>query len=300
MLGASDSTDIERRLRKIAESGEVVFRYSELPVPNRESTIRRTVYVPSMDEDGEPTCLFGITQDVTFEKNAEENMRRLSHRLLTMRNDEQRRMARSLHETASQTLAAIQLTLGKIARALPANAKTAAAGVKAARALTNEALHEIRNVSSLLHPPLLEEAGLAAALVSYVRAFSDRSGVRFHTQIPESLARMSPEVEITIYRIVQESLNNIYRHAKAKRCWLVVEQTATRFIFEIRDDGMGLQRFDESKFANALLGVGIAGMRERVLQLSGTFDIQSTRGRGTTVHVEIPIETRHSKVTEKE
>jgi signal transduction histidine kinase len=300
LLRSGNASEIEQRLRQIAASGEVRFRYSELEIPNRHSRIRRTVYIPAMDENGSASRVFGITQDVTSEKSAEEEMRRLSHRLLTLRNDEQRRMARNLHETASQTLAALQFTLGKIGRAIPRGASRAVHGIKAARTLVEDALREIRSVCSLLHPPSLEEAGLAAALLGYTRAFSERSGVRFHSRIPVSLLRMSREVEITLFRVVQEALTNVHRHSKAKRCWLTVRQTPERVSLQIRDDGMGLRRFDETAFASAPIGVGIAGMRERIKQLRGTFEIQSARRRGTTVTVEIPIKRRDAKRSDKE
>jgi signal transduction histidine kinase len=224
-------------------------------------------------------------------------VRRLSHRLLSAQGEEQRRLSRNLHETVSQTLCAVKLTLGKIGRSLPDQATDAARGVEIARELVEDALREVRSVAALLHPPLLEEAGLFAALRCYCRAFSERSGLHITFKCPESLVRMPGEVEVSIFRIIQESLTNIHRHAKAKKALIRISQSHRLMSFGVCDDGVGIPQHDECGAPCVPYGVGIAGMRERVRHLNGSFRIHGIKGGGTVVSVSLPIDLKLKKRT---
>jgi signal transduction histidine kinase len=291
MLTDGKPEEIRDGLLRIADSGEPEVRYSTRVLPNRQSRVRRTLYHPVVNGNRRVNLILGVTQDVTDVTVAEESMRRLSHRLITVQNDERRRMARNLHETASQTLAAVKLTLGKVARALPSQPRTAADGIASARVLVEDALREVRSVSALLHPPLLEEAGLSAALYDYTRTLSERSGLAIHVSIPTPLDRMAREIELTLFRVVQESLTNIHRHAKAQSCWICVSQAEGTVTLKVRDDGVGMPG-SKGEVSSAAIGIGISGMRERAKQLKGQFGIDSAPGHGTTVQVQLPIGSR--------
>ncbi len=297
-LPLDDLEEFRRRVCRIAKR-----RTSELRHSARQwfhSASRRTLYVPVHTADGRPKSVLGITQDVTVMTAAEAEMRRLSHRLITMQNDEQRRLSRILHETASQTIAAIKLTLGKAARLAKSSPRDSADAIAAARSLVEDALREIRSVSALLHPPLLEEAGLGPVLASYIRNFADRSGLRVRVDIPANLSRMSNDLEITLFRIIQESLTNVHRHAKAKSCVVTIEQNSTSVSLEVSDDGVGIRHSGADGLPANSHGVGISGMRERIQLHNGTFQIRGVRGEGTTVAVELPIQYREVKPNSQE
>jgi two-component system, NarL family, sensor kinase len=262
--------------------------------------MRRTLFVPVPSDAGNAKWIIGVTQDVTVMTTAEEEMRRLSHRLITVQNDEQRRLSRILHETASQTLAAIALTLGAAARQVKLAPSEAPASIADARSLVEDVLREIRSVSALLHPPMLEEAGLATALDTYIRSFADRSGLRIRFQIPADHKRMSRELEITLFRVIQESLTNVHRHAKARNCVVRIKQSADTVSLEVTDDGIGIRVPHANEASKVGQGVGISGMRERVQQHQGVFAVRRSRSGGTTVAVELPIQLRVVEINRQE
>ena len=142
-------------------------------------------------------------------------------------------------------------------------------------------------MSHLLHPPLLDEAGLKSALRWYVEGFADRSGIEVDLRLDSQLPRLPQEVETTIFRIVQESLTNIHRHSGSKNASLRIDHGAQNTQVEIRDEGKGISQFDSAKNMPTRVGVGIQGMQERVRQLQGKFEIRSGK-TGTTVIVTLP------------
>jgi len=290
LLPCDDFDKLRRQCIALARSGEPTLAYSA--VDWFGSHTRRTLFVPIPGSNGKTNFVVGVTQDVTVMTAAEEEMRRLSHRLITAQNDEQRRLSRILHETASQTLAAIKLTLVEAARLAKTSPVESSATIADARGLVQDALREVRSVSALLHPPMLEEAGLAAALDGYIRSFAERSGLRVRFHMPDDEPRMSRDLEITLFRVVQESLTNVHRHAKAKHCIVRIRQSAASVSLEISDDGIGIRQFRIRGSNGNGLGVGISSMRERIEQHSGTFHLGEARGGGTSVTVELPIQHR--------
>jgi two-component system, NarL family, sensor kinase len=208
---------------------------------------------------------------------------------LTLRTEEQRRLARELHETASQTLTALKMTLKQIEDSLPLDDQRARELTKSCRTLTSDAIREVRTISSLLHPPLMDEAGLTVGLSSYVRLFSERSGVAVDFAIPENFQRLPKEVELTLFCVAQESLANVHRHSKARAVEMFINRTPAQVGLTVRDDGIGMALPSHSDRRNSLLGIGIAGMRERVNQLQGEFQIHSSPGKGTTIQVTLPL-----------
>jgi signal transduction histidine kinase len=289
-LEPEDPESVEARIAEVLNSGLSMVHYSEHAQTSEGARNCRTVYIPLPACDSYDARVAGITQDISAVRDAEDKVRCLTQRLLSAQSEEQRRLSRNLHETVSQTIASVKLTLGKIGRSLPDGASDAARGVEAACELVEDALREVRTVAALLHPPLLEEAGLCAALRSYVRSFSERSGLRITLKCPGRLARMAGEIEVSVFRIVQESLTNIHRHARAKNALIRVTQSDRLMSFDVCDDGVGIPEHDETGAPFVPYGVGIAGMRERVHHLNGAFRIHGIRGGGTVVSVSLPIE----------
>ncbi|MFZ0981574.1 MAG: sensor histidine kinase [Candidatus Acidiferrales bacterium] len=212
--------------------------------------------------------------------------------MMRTRDQERREAARALHESAGQSLAALKMTLGRLRRAMTDDGDKAEQLWKSAVELTEAAVREVRTVSYLMHPPLLDEAGLAAALRWYVTGFTDRSGIDVNLEVDDHVGRQSEEIETTLFRIVQEALTNVHRYSGSRKAWIRIMRSGGRIRAEVRDEGRGLQVDSKALTKAAPLGVGISGMRERVQQLGGTFELESAPGRGTTLRATLPLAPR--------
>lgn len=229
-------------------------------------------------------------RDITEHRRAEDSLHQLSQRLLTMQDDERRRIARELHDSTGQSLAATILNLEFVSR------DEAALGPRARKALHDAIAHattcagEVRTISYLLHPPMLDDAGLAAALQWYVAGFGERSGIAVQLNIPRELDRLEPDLRTALFRIVQEALSNIHRHAESPTAKIVVVLESKGLVLQVSDEGRGMPAeilSDPGGIGG--LGVGLAGMRERVRQLGGELEIKSGDS-GTTVIAKFPLE----------
>ncbi len=231
--------------------------------------------------------------DISELKRAEEALRDLSGRLLQMQDVQKRRMARELHDAVGQTVTALLLKLALVRRAAAASSDPEAEGtVGECAALARQMLEEIRTVSYLLHPPLLDEEGIRAALDLYVEGFAERSGIHVDLAIPGDVGRFPEELEITLFRVVQEALTNVHRHAESTSAEVHLFRDASTLLLEIRDRGKGMPaEILERVRRGAIAGVGIAGMRERVAQLGGRLAIDSS-GEGSVIRVAFPLEGR--------
>ena len=207
---------------------------------------------------------------------AQERLRMLSGRLLRMQDDERRRIARELHDTAGQLLVALNLTLVPVEEALLRNDSDLARQVTAGLRLVDELSRDLRTMSHLLHPPLLDEAGLHSAVRWYVEGFAERSKIEVDLHLDPQVGRLPAEFETAIFRIVQECLTNIHRHSGSSSASVAITRDAHNIKLEICDRGKGMS----TPIPRA--GVGIQGMRERVRQLGGELEIESGNG-GTRV-----------------
>jgi signal transduction histidine kinase len=222
---------------------------------------------------------------------AHQAVRMLSGQLLQAQDEERRRVARELHDSAGQYLSAIQMNISAVANELTNASESVRALLDDTASLVERCTSEIRTISYLLHPPLLDELGLTSALSWYVEGFSKRSGIEITLDLPATAARFSPEVETAVFRIIQQSLANIHRHSGSKVAHIRLNNHDDRLEFEISDEGSGFPQEVLSKFTQSgqLPGVGISGMRERINSLHGTFDIAS-HAKGTTIAVKIPAQ----------
>jgi signal transduction histidine kinase len=229
----------------------------------------------------------------TTELNAaNESLRQLSARLLQLQDEERRRFARELHDSAGQLLTAVKLNIAAI-RSIPLE-PSAAKLLLDIDSLVDQLTSEIRTMSHLLHPPLLDDVGLSSALKWYVDGFSERSKIAVDIDIPEDIGRLGNHREIAIFRVVQESLTNVHRHSGSRTALVRLSQGDGRVRVEIRDAGKGIPLAKQPAFSSSgRLGVGFRGMRERIAQLGGNLEIQSD-GNGTAVVASLPLETAAS------
>ena len=223
-------------------------------------------------------------------QQAHESLRMLSSTLMRAQDEERRRVARELHDSAGQYLAAIQMNLAALAGESELRDERLQRRVADAIQQVSHCTEEIRTLSYLLHPPLLDEVGLASAISWYVEGFAERSGVAVKLDLPKALARYSPEVETALFRVVQQSLTNIHRHSQSKTAYLRLGLEGDSIKLEVRDEGRGFPPEMLAKFRQAgqLPGMGVSGMRERMNALHGSFEILSDPS-GTTIAVSVPI-----------
>lgn len=231
---------------------------------------------------------------------ANESLRELSSRLQQMRDDERRQIARELHDSVGQMLAALGMNLEVVRNQ---SYKLDAAGVKAISenaAMVEQISSEIRTISHLLHPPLLDAAGLASALRWYVDGFSERSKIKVDVDIPEEIGRLSDEMEIAIFRMVQECLTNIHRHSGSSAAAIRVRKENHRVVVEVQDEGKGIPPEKQLALKTpARTGVGFRGMRERLRQLGGSLNIESNKA-GTAVTATLPMEDLAAQGSQRE
>jgi PAS domain S-box-containing protein len=211
---------------------------------------------------------------------AQQRLRLLSARLLQMQDDERRRIARELHDTAGQILVALNLNLVPVEEELQKSNSGLVKKITESLRLIDELSRDLRTMSHLLHPPLLDEAGLLSAVRWYVEGFAERSKIQVDLQLDQNIGRLQPELETAIFRVVQECLTNIHRHSGSSRASVAIGRLAHNISVEIRDQGTGMPM-------PVRAGVGIQGMGERVRQLGGYLEVESG-GSGTRVTAVVP------------
>jgi PAS domain S-box-containing protein len=238
------------------------------------------------DSNGNLAGWLEINTDITYRKRAEDSARALSGRILTLQDEERRRIAKGLHDSLGQYLAALKMNLDGFPLPTPAQA----AVLSESSGMLEKCMTETRTISHLLHPPLLDEAGFGSAARLYVEGFARRSGIEVNLNLPKELIRLHRDIEIALFRAVQESLTNIHKHAGSSLVDVRMTQNAKQVRLEIQDDGQGIpkERMKRLLEGSAEVGVGIAGMRERFRELGGSLELRSTR-KGTTVIVTAPV-----------
>jgi signal transduction histidine kinase len=222
---------------------------------------------------------------------SDESARHLSARLLQLQDEERRRLARELHDSTGQFLAAAKMTLSSVSIGHEQDPRYAEC-----MRLLDRSLTEVRTISHLLHPSGLEEAGFPAAARWYSEEFAKRSGIKLKVDVPDLKQRLPREMEITLFRILQESLGNIHRHSKSTSAEITFQPSDREVLLAITDNGVGIPEEQLDRFrlyGNS--GVGLVTMRERVRELHGHFEVHSN-GNGTSLRVTIPIPQQHVSV----
>jgi signal transduction histidine kinase len=246
-------------------------------------------------------CALGLTESLEAEQKARRRseavvetrtsqLRQLSAKLLILQDQERRRIARELHDSAGQYLSSIQMNLSAALRENSTIDARLASRISDSLEIAERCTSEIRTISYLLHPPLLDEMGLASALSWYVDGLAERSGIRMELDIPEDLGRLPSDTETALFRVVQQGLANIHRHSGSLVARICVRIEAENVTVKICDEGRGIQPEVLSGFlaGTQLVGVGMAGMRERITSIGGQFEIRSG-DNGTTIEATLPL-----------
>jgi PAS domain S-box-containing protein len=248
--------------------------------------------VPQFAQDGSVSAVISTFINITERRQAEEALHQLSTRLLQLQDEERRRLGRELHDSLAQSVLAVNLNLAQAMQSSDSLSERSRHALAEARHLLQEMSREIRTLSYLLHPPLLDELGLVSAVKEYAEGFSERSGITVQLDLQAGFARLPQDAETALFRIVQESLSNIQRHSGSDKAVICLRSDASSVSLQVSDQGRGIDRTNVApgNGKTPRLGVGILGMRERMKQLGGNLDIDS-RSSGTTVRATIPVGT---------
>jgi PAS domain S-box-containing protein len=276
--------------------------------------------IPLLDGNGKIVEWFGAASDVTARKEAEENFRRLaqtldaevrvrtreleernadvlkqsdqvrelSWQLLHTQEEERRHIARELHDSAGQTLTVLGIGLAELVQKAGRSAPELASEAEQIQETVQQLHREIRTTSYLLHPPLLDESGLCSAISWSVQGLLERSGLEVRLDLSEEFGRLPTDMELVIFRLVQECLTNIHRHSESKTASIRLARESNQITLDIRDQGIGMLPARLAEIQSGRSGMGIRGMRERLRQFEGTMNIESGTS-GTHVFATIPL-----------
>jgi two-component system sensor histidine kinase UhpB len=255
----------------------------------------REIGYASKDSSDSVSGLFGIAQDITERKQAENafrdssiQLRALSRRLVELQESERRELSRELHDRVGQNLTALKINIDMLQPALASQGnEDVLARVADSAALLESTMDTIENVMSELRPPMLDDHGLAAALDWHARKFSRRTGIAVVVHADEPAMHPTPQVQIALFRIAQEALNNIAKHAGARRAEISLDQENGECVMSVRDDGVGFD-VSENVSDKSKAGIGMVTMRERAQAVGGSFDVQALPERGTRLTVRVP------------
>ena len=261
----------------------------------RPRTIRLTLS-PVREQGVHTICVVATELTELIETNealrvSELSLRQLSARLLKLQDEERRRIARDLHDTTGQKIAVLSMTLDRLAKLVDTRKVDVKEALAESRDVVGKIGEEIRTLSYLLHPPLLDECGLASAVLWYAEGFKKRSGIHLDVSIDDDLVRLTTDAETALFRVLQESLTNVHRYSGSPSAEIRIFQSGRKVHLEIVDHGKGVKAGTErSSFAGApTLGVGIPGMRERIRQLGGQLEVEFSN-EGTRVYASLPTE----------
>jgi len=259
---------------------------SAITVASRWTTLR--------DSDRQFVGWLEINTDITARKRAEDAARTLSGRILSLQDDERRRIARELHDSLGQYLVSVKVNLDLLINA-GINPKQSELLTECSNSI-DKCLSETRTISYLLHPPLLDEAGFASAARWYIDGFAQRSSFQVEVDFPPAMPRLDQDTETALFRALQEALTNVHRHSGGSAVWILLKVDDMQVQMKVTDNGAGipLDRLSSLQQDNAAAGVGLAGMRERMRELGGSLEISSAFP-GTSITITVPLRVRASR-----
>jgi len=317
---------LQDQIQKVFETSAGLTDETAYTSPTGVAGYYEYIFCPVFDREGKVELVAGSTRDITERKRAEAALRRsqeslrelaetlesqvqartreletrnndvllqsdqlreLSIRLMTTQDEERRRLAREMHDSAGQIVAALSMNLSQIAGKIEDAGSELREPVEEALTLARELDQELRTTSYLLHPPLLDELGLRAALAWYVEGLQQRAAIQIDLSVAE-FDRLPNDLELTIFRVVQECLTNIHRHSGSKTAHIHIALDRAGFLIEVRDFGQGISAQKLTTIRHRGAGVGLRGMRERLRPYAGDVRIDSTEGHGTTITITVP------------
>ncbi len=318
---------LQRQIQTVFETKEGLTDETPYTSPTGAGGYYEYIFRPVLDREGNVELVAGSTRDITYRKSVESDLRQseerlrtlteslesqvqertkelemrtrdvvqqsellreLSVRLMKTQDEERRHIAREMHDSAGQIIAALAMNLAQISKQFGGANQTAAELASQAQSMVKELEQEIRATSYLLHPPLLDELGLRAALAWYIEGLQQRVGIDVRLSMTE-FERLPEDMELTIFRVIQECLTNIHRHSDSKSAELSLACDRANVVIEVRDFGKGISEQNLAKIKNRGVGVGLRGMVERVRPFAGDVRINSEEGKGTTVTITLPI-----------
>jgi PAS domain S-box-containing protein len=309
ILGYESPLDLSRRAKNVHREifadpehrtriadGRLVER--KTPLLRRDGTVVWVLESTSVVRPGNDERLFAaVLVDVTELVTAQDELRELSRLLLDSQEQERRRIARDLHDSTGQVLAALEMNLSRIETLLG----SASHALSETGALATQCSREIRSMSYLLHPPLLDELGLVYAVRDYAEGFAKRSGIAVELDLPREQVRFPRDAESALFRVIQEALTNVHRHAESPAARIRLEHSPEAVVVTVADDGRGIPPDVRSAEGRSLswMGVGMRGMEERLRQLGGRLTVTSSSS-GTVVRAELPRTIRSAHAAEKD
>ncbi len=305
LIVPAEYADQAERLVEMVSRG---VRVQEEVVRRRKDGTRlvaEAILVPFVAPRG-GAAVYAMYRDITGSKRTEDALRNLSGQLLQLQDEERRRLARELHDSTGQKLSALAMNLAVVGQSTAALDARSSRALSESVALTDESLRELRTLSYLLHPPELDELGLPGAVRHFVAGFEERSGIPVHLELSPDFGRLPAEVETALFRVLQESLNNVHRHSNSVQVRVALFRSPGSVTLRVEDTGpvsqaesqrIGSQkagRWTANGTTPATPEVGLAGMRERVVQLGGRLKIQSSE-TGTILEAVLPTLERGPK-----
>lgn len=318
---------LQRQIQQVFDTGKDLTDETPYTSETGAGGYYEYIFRPVFDRSGNVEVVAGSTRDITRRKKVEEELRRsqeelrhlaetlesqvlarttelearnkevllqseqlreLSIRLMETQDEERRRIAREMHDSAGQTISALGMNLTQILNAMHSSNPRVSRLAEEARTFAEELGKEIRTTSYLLHPPMLDERGLRAALGWYVEGLQQRTGLDVELRIHDEFERPSSDIELAIFRVVQECLTNVHRHSGSKSAHIKIARENANLVVEVRDAGRGITADELANIRNKGGGVGLRGMRERVRPFGGDLRVNSRLGRGTTIVVTLP------------
>jgi two-component system NarL family sensor kinase len=289
-LSITDRAMLRQLMKRAAKSGSKIQMSlqlgdgSQLPV---QISIRELVKNNSNQNSNQMTIGMVVT-DMTDARRSEEVLRNLTHRLMQAQEEEQKRISRELHDVIAQTLTGINIRLATLNKQAALNTKGFDRNIARTQRLVEKSVGIVQQFARELRPTVLDDLGLIPALHSFAKLFSKRTRIHVHLKIFAGIEQLDIAKRTVLFRVAQEALNNVARHAKASRVEVNIQKLADGFGMKIKDNGKSFN-LDRVLNAKGRKRLGLLGMRERVEMVGGTFCVESAPGKGTTVRVEIPF-----------
>jgi PAS domain S-box-containing protein len=285
----ADPADRAAIVEEVRNNGRIANR--EVQLRTKTGLLGAKLYSAELISISGESCLLSVGRDITEQKRAMEEVRQLSRRLLNLQDEERRKIALELHDSTGQNLVALTALLSRLRAAFPSPDGDSRGVFFECERLAKEYIQEIRTLSYLLFPPTLSHAEIESAVRHYADGFVERTGIRVELETPPGLGRMPHDIELALFRVVQESLTNIQRHSGSPTATVRIRREPESVLLEVADQGRGFSLFEDkgrSGFRRPL-GVGIESMIERIKHVGGDLGIESSK-EGTTVFARVPID----------